>query len=64
MKVRNTTENKYYRRLLEEAIDRIEQAADSVTYSAYPEINKGLIAKLRKSVYMLEYAMEAGIFKP
>ena len=64
MKIRTTTDNRNYKSLLEAAIDRISQAADSITYPAYPEINQRLVAKLEEAMYTLEEAMEARIFKP
>lgn len=64
MKVRTKTENSRYVDFLEEAIDRIEQATDSITYTAYPEINRRLIAKLEEAMCTLEEAMEACTFKP
>jgi hypothetical protein len=64
MKIRTTTDNRSYKNLLEDAVDKISQAADSVTYPAYPEINQRLIAKLEEAMYTLEEAMEARIFKP
>ena len=64
MKIRTKTETKHYRSLLEEAIDRIEQATDSITYTAYPEVNQRLIAKLEEAICTLEEAAAACVFKP
>ena len=64
MKVRTKTENRRYVDFLEEAIDRVGQAADCITYSSYPEINRRIIAKLEEAMCTLEEAMEACTFKP
>lgn len=64
MKVRTKSENSRYVDFLEGAIDRVSQAADSITYSAYPEINRRLIAKLEEAMCTLEEAAEACVFKP
>lgn len=64
MKIRNKSENVNYIGHLETAIDQIEQAIDSVTYTSYPEINQRLTAKLREAIELLENCSRAGIFKP
>ena len=64
MKVRNRNENENYRDYLEIAIDNVEQAIDSITYSAYPELNRRVIAKLKEAICALDEASEAPIFKP
>lgn len=64
MKVRTKSENSRYVDFIEEAIDRVGQAIDSITYTAYPEVNQRLIAKLEEAMYTLEEAAEACVFKP
>ena len=64
MKIRNKNENAQYVNYLETAIDQLEQAIDSITYSAYPELNKRTIAKLRDVISVLDDTSAAPIFKP
>lgn len=64
MKVRTKTENQRFREHLECAIDKAQQSMDSITYTAYPEMNKRTIEKLKKAIDLMEDALEACIFKP
>lgn len=64
MKVRTRTENYHFNEYLESAIDKAEQAVDSITYTAYPEMNKRTIDNLKKAIDLMEDALEACIFKP
>ena len=64
MKVRNKSENTRYANHLDIAIDQIAQAIDSITYTAYPEINQKLIEKLEETLDTLTEATHACIFKP
>ena len=64
MKIRNRNENINYIDYLETAIDQIQQAIDSVTYTCYPELNRRLIAKLNEAADLIEACAHAGIFKP
>jgi hypothetical protein len=64
MKIRNKKENSAYTGYLKIAIDQIDQAVDSVTYSSYPELNQGVITKLSEAIKLLEACTAAGIFKP
>ena len=64
MKVRNKSENINYIDYLETAIDQLEQAIDSITYTSYPEINQRLTAKLKEVINILDACSGAVIFKP
>lgn len=64
MKVRTKTENQRFREYLESAIDKVEQSMDSITYTAYPEMNKRTIDNLKKAIDLMDDALEACIFKP
>ncbi|MBR5604276.1 MAG: hypothetical protein IKW51_08755 [Bacteroidales bacterium] len=64
MKIRNKSENNKYKNHVESAIDEIEQAIDSITYSCYPNINQRLIKELKKTVSIMNDALDACIFKP
>lgn len=64
MKIRNKNENVRYSVYLETAIDQIEQAIDSITYSAYPELNTRTIARLREVIDNLDSISSTPIFKP
>lgn len=64
MKVRSKNENVRYADYIETAMDYIEQAVDSITYSAYPEMNRRTIAKLKEAISILDAASAAPIFKP
>lgn len=64
MKVRNKSENIRYRNHVESAIDEIQQAIDTITYSSYPEINKRIIEKLQNITELMENALDACICKP
>ena len=64
MKVRNKNDNVRYINHIETAIDQANQAIDSITYSAYPELNQRTIAKLKAAIHSLEDALEAPLFKP
>lgn len=64
MKVRNKNDNLKYVDHLEEAIDKVEQAIDNITYSSYPELNKRLIAKLQEVAEFLDTCSHAAVFKP
>lgn len=64
MKVRNKNENIRYRKHIESAMDEIKQAIDSITYSAYPEVNKRTIEKLQNVIKTMDDALDACIFKP
>jgi len=64
LKVRNKNENVRYINHLAEAMDQLVQAADCITYSSYPDINKKLIAKLDDIVDELDKCAHAFIFKP
>lgn len=64
MKVRNKNENNRYKNHVESAIDEIEQAIDSITYSCYPDINKRTIEKLKNTIEIMNDALDACIFKP
>ena len=64
MKVRTRSENKRFREHLEYAIDKTQQSVDSITYTAYPEMNKRTIDNLKKAIDLMEDALEACIFKP
>ena len=64
MKVRTASDNVRYVNYLEEAIDRVQQAIDSITYTAYPKVNQKTISKLEEALYTLEEAAEARLFKP
>lgn len=64
MKIRNKNENQRFIEYLESAIDKAEQAIDSITYTFYPQTNKRTIEKLKKAIEILEEVQEAPIFKP
>jgi hypothetical protein len=64
MKVRNKNDNIRYVDHLDEAIDKVEQAIDDITYSSYPELNKRLITKLQEVAELLEACSHAAVFKP
>lgn len=64
MKIRNKNENRIFIDHVESAIDKAEQAIDTITYTSYPEMNKRTIEKLKKAIDMMEDALEACIFKP
>lgn len=64
MKVRNKNENIRYRNHIESAIDEIEQAIDSITFSSYPDINKRTIEKLKNAIKIMDDAIDTCIFKP
>ena len=64
MKIRNKNENNRYQKHIESAIDEIEQAIDSITYSCYPNINERTIEKLKNAIKIIDDAFDACIFKP
>ena len=64
MKVRNRAENIQYIASLDEVINFINQAIDCVTYTAYPELNKRQIEKLRDALEIVHEARHAVIYKP
>ena len=64
MKVRNKTENVRYVDYLDTAIDQIQQAIDSITYSAYPNLNRRTVEKLEEIIHDLEVAANTCLFKP
>ena len=64
MKIRNKNENNRYKNHIESAIDEIEQAIDTITYSSYPDINKRIIEKLKSAINIMDDAIDACIFKP
>jgi len=64
MKIRNKNENRIFVDHVESAIDKAEQAIDSITYTSYPEMNKRTIEKLKKAIDMMEDALNMCIFKP
>lgn len=64
MKIRNKKENADYVGYLKGALDQIEQAIDSVTYVSYPELNQGVVAKLKEASRLLTACASAGLLKP
>ena len=64
MKVRNKNENVRYVDYLDTAIDQIQQAIDSITYSAYPTLNRRTVEKLEEVIHDLEVAANTCLFKP
>ena len=64
MKIRNKNENKKFMENLESAVDKAEQAIDSITYTFYPQMNKRTIERLKKAIDILEEVQEMCIFKP
>ena len=53
MKVRTKTENQRFREHLECANEKAQQSMDSITYTAYPEMNKRTIEKLKKAIDLM-----------
>ena len=64
MKVRNKTENVYYRSLLKDAVDNAKEAIDSISYESYPDLNHNTVTKLEEAIRILNSAIAAPIFKP
>lgn len=64
MKIRNQIEKAPYVAYLKSAMSEVEQAIDSITYTAYPELNKRTIEKLQEVIDLLDKASAACIFKP
>lgn len=64
MKIRNRNENYRYIEYLESAIDKAEQAIDTITYMSYPDMNKRTIAELRKAIDIMDKMLNTCIFKP
>ena len=64
MKICNKNENTKFNRHIATAIDEIQQAIDSITYTSFPEINKRTIATLEKVIDILENVSRNCIFKP
>lgn len=64
MKIRNKNENRVFADYLESAIDKTQQAIDSITYSSYPDMNKRTIAELEKAIDIIDKALNTCIFKP
>jgi hypothetical protein len=64
MKLRSKIEKAPYVAYLTSAISEVEQAIDSITYTAYPELNKRTIDKLQEIIDLLDKASVACIFKP
>lgn len=64
MKIRNKTENYCFTEYLESAIDKAEQAVDTITYTSYPQINQRAIAKLKKAISIMDDVLDGCIFKP
>jgi molybdopterin synthase catalytic subunit len=56
--------NERFMEYLESAIDKAEQAVDSISYSSYPEVNKEVIAKIEKAIAIMEEALDMEISKP
>ena len=64
MKIRNKNENTKFNRHIATAIDEIQQAIDSITYTSFPEINRRTIATLEKAINILKNVSKNCIFKP
>lgn len=64
MKIRNKNENVQFARHIKSAIDEIEQAIDTITYTSYPEINQRTIITLKKAIDIMENVLNNCIFKP
>lgn len=64
MKIRNKNENNQFIKHIKTAIDEMQQAIDSITYTSYPEINSRTIATLNKVVDILENVSKNWIYKP
>ena len=64
MKVRNKNENVRYVNHIDSAVDQVQQAIDSISYSSYPDLNKRTIAKLQEALDLLDRARATPIFKP
>lgn len=56
---RNAEENCRFCEYLAEAIDKAEQAISNITYSTYPELNKGAIDKIKKACEILDDVLDA-----
>ncbi len=64
MKIRNKNENIQFIKHLNNAIDELKQAIDTITYTSYPDINKRTIATLEKAIDIMENVLNNCIFKP
>ena len=64
MKIRNQIEKAPYVAYLKSAMGEVEQAIDSIAYTAHPELNKRTIEKLQEVIDLLDKASAACIFKP
>lgn len=55
---RSAEENCRFCEYLAEAIDKAEQAISNITYTTYPELNKGTIDKIKKACEILDDVLD------